>query len=64
MSHCNHYWIYRVNGYEEGCIPAICSLCGKHGCACDFYDSIKHLPLKEQKKAREELRKQMYAQKE
>lgn len=32
---CEHKWRYRKGGYIEGCVPAICKLCGKHGCACD-----------------------------
>lgn len=35
---CNHKWRYRTDGYEEGCIPAICIECGAFGCQCDITD--------------------------
>lgn len=62
MTQCKHHWIYRKGGYEEGCIATICSICGKHGCACDFDKSIKHLSLEEQEEAREEFCKQIKGQ--
>lgn len=32
---CQHAWRYNPDGYVEGCVPAICILCGKKGCGCD-----------------------------
>jgi hypothetical protein len=32
---CNHVWRYREDGWEEGCVPAICIECGAFGCMCD-----------------------------
>ena len=34
---CKHDWVYRKDGYEEGCCPAICRKCGAFGCACDSW---------------------------
>lgn len=34
---CKHKWVYREDGWEEGCGPAICRKCGAFGCFCDVY---------------------------
>ena len=36
---CDHKWRYRKDGWEEGCIPAICLKCGAFGCVCDYEKS-------------------------
>ena len=33
---CEHNWVYRKDGWEEQCVPAICTICGEYGCFCDF----------------------------
>lgn len=33
---CDHKFVHRKDGYEEGCCPAICKKCGAFGCACDI----------------------------
>ncbi|MDD5012194.1 MAG: hypothetical protein PHQ66_00905 [Candidatus Nanoarchaeia archaeon] len=33
---CEHEWRYRKDGWEEGCVPAICIECGAFGCMCDI----------------------------
>lgn len=40
---CEHNWVLRTDGYEEQCIPAICTKCGMYGCACHakFYAMSK-----------------------
>ena len=40
---CRHKWRYRKDGWEEGCVPAVCIKCGAFGCQCD----IKRKPKKE-----------------
>jgi len=37
---CNHIWVRRKDGYEEGCCPAICLTCGRYGCYCNFSDTL------------------------
>lgn len=32
---CEHEWVYRKDGWEEGCAPVICRKCGAFGCFCD-----------------------------
>jgi len=41
---CSHFWVARTDGYEEQCSPAICLVCGKYGCWCNFMSSIRDLP--------------------
>ena len=52
MDNCKHFWVNRKDGWEEGCGAAICLLCGKHDCYCDFNIEIENLPkeLKERRK--------------
>ncbi|PIT88569.1 MAG: hypothetical protein COU29_02200 [Candidatus Magasanikbacteria bacterium CG10_big_fil_rev_8_21_14_0_10_36_32] len=35
-SDCEHDWVFRQDGYEEGCVPIICLKCGAFGCLCNF----------------------------
>lgn len=32
---CDHKWRYRLDGWEEECVPTICIECGAFGCLCD-----------------------------
>ena len=54
MSTCEHFWVYRIDGYEEQCGAAICSKCGKYGCYCDFVNDnltmVDNLKKQERKK--------------
>lgn len=43
MKNCEHFWVERRDGYEEGCCPAICLTCGKYGCYCNFTDDLLDL---------------------
>lgn len=45
-NHCAHQWRYRIDGWEEGCIPAICKECGAFGCSHD-HNVSKELFFKE-----------------
>lgn len=36
LEDCEHVWRYRSDGWEEGCVPAICIDCGAFGCMCDI----------------------------
>lgn len=47
---CKHEMRFRKNGWEEGCVPAICKKCGAFGCACDS-DTNKELFFKEAMKS-------------
>lgn len=38
---CKHDWVYRVDGYVEQCVPAICRECGAFGCMCDMGENRK-----------------------
>lgn len=42
MEECNHNWVHRKDGYEEQCVPAICTKCGKYSCWCDFVKSFSY----------------------
>ena len=33
---CNHFWVKRLDGYEEQCTAAICLICGKYSCRCNL----------------------------
>lgn len=39
---CEHDWVLRIDGHEEGCSPAICTKCGLYGCWCD---AIRSRPI-------------------
>lgn len=32
---CEHEWVYRKDGWEDECGPAICRKCGAFGCFCN-----------------------------
>jgi hypothetical protein len=32
---CQHDFVYRKEGWLEGCVPAVCLECGAYGCQCD-----------------------------
>ncbi len=53
MDKCNHFWVARVDGYEEQCGPAICLICGEYACECEFRKQLNLLPesLKDRRRA-------------
>lgn len=49
MERCNHFWVERIDGYEEQCTAAICLICGEYGCHCNIKTRLMSSKMKKRR---------------
>ena len=60
MTNCEHFWVFRIDGYEEQCGASICSKCGKYGCYCYFRrDQLEKCSSEEEQEKRKKEYKEL-----